>query len=84
MSFLRKRRGGADLAAMEGRHIGVDGLMTGLSFILLFIIVVAAVVFLLVKYLSQNIDVPALYEKIKLSCETALPKFSHVTRIFGL
>ena len=38
MSFLRKRRGGADLAAMEGRHIGVDGLMTGLSFILLFVI----------------------------------------------
>lgn len=40
MSFLRRRKGGADLAALEGRRLGVDGIMTGLSFVLLFIIVV--------------------------------------------
>ncbi|MBR1671785.1 MAG: iron ABC transporter permease, partial [Fretibacterium sp.] len=40
MSLFRRRRGGADLAALEGKRLGVDGLMTGLSFVLLFIIVV--------------------------------------------
>ena len=54
MSFLRKRRGGADLAAMEGRHIGVDGLMTGLSFILLFIIVVIPIFMIVYNARSEE------------------------------
>ena len=40
MSLFKRRKGMADLAALEGRHFGVDGLMTALSFVLLFIIVV--------------------------------------------
>ena len=35
-----KRKTNSDLAAMEGRKFGLDGIMTGLSFVLLFIIVV--------------------------------------------
>ena len=41
MSLFRRRKGMADLAAMEGRRgIGLDGFMTALSFVLLFVIVV--------------------------------------------
>ncbi|MBR0097726.1 MAG: hypothetical protein IJP88_11115, partial [Synergistaceae bacterium] len=40
MSLFKRRKGMADLAALEGRHFGVDGLMTALSFVLLFVIVV--------------------------------------------
>lgn len=43
MSFIKKRRGGADLAALEGRRFGLDGLMTALSFVLLFVIVVVPI-----------------------------------------
>ncbi len=35
-----KRKTNSDLAAMEGHKFGLDGIMTGLSFVLLFIIVV--------------------------------------------
>ncbi|MBQ9404927.1 MAG: iron ABC transporter permease [Synergistaceae bacterium] len=35
-----KRKTNSDLAAMEGRKFGLDGIMTGLSFVLLFVIVV--------------------------------------------
>ena len=51
---------------------------------LLFILVVVAVVFLLVKYLSQNVDVPTVYEKVADVCGKTLPKLSDVTRFFNL
>ena len=35
-----RRKTNSDLAMMEGKRLGVDGIMTVLSFILLFIIVV--------------------------------------------
>ena len=35
-----RSRASSDIAAMEGKKIGLDGVMTVLSFILLFIIVV--------------------------------------------
>jgi len=59
-------------------------LSTFVFVMLLFILVVVAVVFLLVKYLSQNIEMPQAVEQIKTVCETSLPKFSHITRMFNL
>lgn len=52
---------------------------------LLFILVVVAVVFLLVKYLSQNIDVPMIYEKITSVSTSATPKIALAAmRFFNL
>ncbi|MBR6051380.1 MAG: protein kinase [Clostridia bacterium] len=52
---------------------------------LLFILVIVAVVFLLVKYLSQNIDVPTVYEKVTSMSATSPREIARAAlRFFNL
>lgn len=60
-------------------------LSTFVFVMLLFILVVVAVVFLLVKYLSQNVDVPMIYEKVTTLSASATPKIAGAAlRFFNL
>ena len=48
-----RRKGGSDLAAMEGRRLGLDGVMTLLSFVLLAVIVVIPIFMIILVKLHQ-------------------------------
>ena len=44
----------SDLAAMEGKRLGLDGIMTALSFALLFVIVVIPI-FMMRSFMKENL-----------------------------
>lgn len=86
---MKIKRKNADLARMEGKRFGLDGIMTGLSFVLLFIVVIIPVFMILYNafFSEGKLDI-ALFVKVlsdpgNLSAVWNTVKIAVLVTIFG-
>lgn len=87
--YMKIKRKNADLARMEGKRFGLDGIMTSLSFVLLFIVVIIPVFMILYNafFSEGKLDI-ALFVKVlsdpgNLSAVWNTVKIAVLVTIFG-